>query len=160
MNISVTPALIEQKLIIRNLLELYLHDFSEFAGFELSDMGRFDYPYLDHYWTEEGRFPFLVRVEGRLAGFALIRRLVDAGESESHVAEFFVVRKYRKTGVAFSVARILFARFPGRWKLTVHPENTTALRFWRNVVANTDASEVSVTIDEASGRTCFSFLTK
>ncbi len=37
--------------------------------------GLYDYMYLDHYWTEEGRHPFFIRVDGKLAGFALVREI-------------------------------------------------------------------------------------
>ena len=60
-------------------MQLYVHDFSEFWSDrpegELGEDGRFDpYP-LDDYWTDASHIPLLLRVSGRLAGFALVRRL-------------------------------------------------------------------------------------
>ncbi|WP_248061006.1 GNAT family N-acetyltransferase [Paenibacillus silvae] len=57
-----------------------------------------DYKYLDHYWTEDGRYPFLIKVDDKLVGFALVR---DIGKNESDqtvywMAEFFVMKKYRR----------------------------------------------------------------
>lgn len=48
----------EKKMILRNLMELYQYDMSDFEDDEEDDVneyGLFDYMFLDHYWTEEGR---------------------------------------------------------------------------------------------------------
>ena len=50
------------------------------------------------------------------------------------VAEFFVLRKHRRTGVGTRAAHEVFRRFPGRWEVPVASYNIPALRFWRNVV--------------------------
>jgi len=73
-HIEVIPARPEQEPILANLLELYAHDFSEFHDLELGADGRFGYRSLSLYWTEPGRHPFLVRVDGKLAGLVLVKR--------------------------------------------------------------------------------------
>jgi hypothetical protein len=73
-HIEVIPARPEQELILANLLELYAHDFSEFHELELGPDGRFGYGGLPLYWSEPGRHPFLVWVEGKLAGLILVKR--------------------------------------------------------------------------------------
>ena len=62
--------------LLSNLLELYIHDLSAaFPHLELGADGRFGYPKLPLYWSEpESRFPFLIRCDGRVAGFALVTR--------------------------------------------------------------------------------------
>jgi hypothetical protein len=35
---------------LNNLLQLYLHDFSEFDGGQVSSDGQFEYPYLARNW--------------------------------------------------------------------------------------------------------------
>jgi len=52
---------------------LYAHDFSEFYDLEIGANGRFGYSSLPLYWSEPGRHPFLVWVEGQLAGLLLIK---------------------------------------------------------------------------------------
>lgn len=47
-------ATVDDKPVVRRLLELYLHDFSEFSGQDLNDHGEYGYRYLDHYWTDPG----------------------------------------------------------------------------------------------------------
>jgi predicted acetyltransferase len=121
--------------VIRRLLELYLHDFSEFSGQDLDEHGEYGYRSLDQYWTDPGRHAFLVRVDGRLAGFALVRRVGQAME----MAEFFVVRKYRRQGVGTTAAHRLFHRFPGEWRVAYDPANVAAQAFWRRTVQGSAA---------------------
>lgn len=66
MKIEIQPASLEDKTILRNLMELYAYDFSEFEQSDVDEHGLFGYERLDHYWTEPGRYPFLVRAHGRL----------------------------------------------------------------------------------------------
>src|SRR5947208_2729626 len=109
-SLDVFEASLSDKPVLRQLLQLYLYDFSEIDGRDLDEHGVYGYRFLDHYWTETGRHPFLFRCEGQWSGFALIR----AGEPNS-VAEFFVLRKYRRLGVGARAGQHLFARFPGNW---------------------------------------------
>jgi hypothetical protein len=67
-HIEIIPAAPEQEPIVANLLELYAHDFSEFHPLDVGADGRFGYRGLPLYWCEHDRHPFLVRIDGKLAG--------------------------------------------------------------------------------------------
>lgn len=146
MHVEVTPAALNEKAVLRRLLELYQHDLSEFTGDDVDAHGLFGYRYLDHYWTEPGRWPFLVGVRTsepagdagvrRLAGFALVtdRTLLPGSAGGHDLAEFFVLRAYRRRGVGAAAARQLFDRFPGRWEVRQLAENAPAIAFWRRVI--------------------------
>jgi hypothetical protein len=43
MNIEVTTATLKEKPILRNLMELYSYDFSEFDGADIADSGLYGY---------------------------------------------------------------------------------------------------------------------
>lgn len=129
MDIAVSPASEDEKPIVRRLLELNAHDFSEIDGRELGPHGEYGCRYLDHYWTEENRHAFVVRVDGAVAGCVLVR----AG-SPHRFGEFFVVRKHRRSGVGTSVSREIFRRFPGEWLVEEVPGNDVAVAFWRRAV--------------------------
>lgn len=115
--------------VLRRLIELYRYDFSAFDASDVDVHGEYGYRYLDHYWTDAGREPFLFRVDGHWAGFALVRRqpLFD-------MAEFFVMRKYRRLGVGKQAAREIFRRFPGRWEVRQQHSNPEATAFWHKVI--------------------------
>jgi predicted acetyltransferase len=136
LNIEVNPATVAERPILRHLMELYLYDFSEFDGADLSPLGLYEYPYLDHYWVEPGRSPFLVRVDGRLAGFVLVTRdKYFTGDTDAWViAEFFVLRRYRHKGIGEQVARRIFDQFPGTWQVGQINQNVPATAFWRKVI--------------------------
>jgi predicted acetyltransferase len=133
-NVTVELAPIEEKSILRSMLQIYIHDLSEFAGFDLDAHGLYGYRYLDFYWVEDGRYPLMVRVEGQLAGFVFIRGEELAASPRYSVAEFFIMRKFRRHGIGETVARQVFERFPGRWSLVVDVRNEAGLPFWRKVV--------------------------
>ncbi len=135
-NIVVSPATVDERPILRRLMELYQYDFSEFDQADISPMGVYDYPYFDHYWVEAGRTPFLVRVDGKLAGFVFVSRYnFRTGKEDGWVmAEFFIMRKYRLQGVGEQVARWIFNHHPGAWQVSQIPENKAAITFWRKVI--------------------------
>lgn len=123
--------------VLANLLELYAHELSDVFGLEIGDDGRFGYPRLPLYFGEPGRFPFLIRVGGRLAGFALATLGSPASDDPQamDVAEFFVLRRHRKSGVGGRAAVRLWNGFPGRtWTVRVSAGNTPALSFWAGAV--------------------------
>ena len=124
---------------LANLLELYIHDVCDvFPSVELAENGRFGYSKLPLYWAEpERRFAFLIRYGEGVAGFALATRgsPVATDPDTLDVAEFFVVRKFRRFGVGREAARLLWQALPGAWTVRVAERNQRALAFWTRVVA-------------------------
>ncbi len=125
--------------VIRNLFALYAHDMSEFVGLDVNDDGQFAMPAsLVSYWhgpDAARRYPFLVRADGKLAGFALVKQI--AVEPVTYdMGEFFVLRKYRRSGVGRALASSLFDRFQAAWEVRELPLNTVAQRFWRRIIAD------------------------
>ena len=129
MDVEVVEALDDDRTVIRRLLQLYHYDFSEFDGSDVNQHGEYLHRYFDEYWTDSDRKAFLFRVEGALAGFAL----VFTGEPHD-IAEFFVMRKYRGRGVGAQAAASLFDRFPGRWTVRQQLANPAATAFWRKAI--------------------------
>ena len=125
--------------LLSNLLELYLHDLSEvFPIIELGGDGRFGYEKLPLYWSEpEGRFSFLISFEARVVGFVLATRGSPASDDPDvfDIAEFFVIRSQRRSGVGRRAAFLLWNRLPGRWVVRVSEGNSGAVRFWTSVIA-------------------------
>ena len=123
-----------EKPILRQLLELYEYDFSESEGMDIGPHGFFGYKYLDHYWTDPDRHPYLLRMDNHLAGFVLVNRHGVSGEDRWSIAEFFVLRKYRRQGIGAFAAASVFNLWPGKWEVSqsaAHPASTV---FWRKVI--------------------------
>ena len=127
--VEVVAATLADRVVIRHLFQLYEHDFSEFTAEDVDEHGLFGYRYLDHFWTEPDRHPFLIRSNDHVAGFALVR----SGRPHD-MAEFFILRKYRGHGVGLQAARALFAMFPGEWQVRELTANTPATAFWRRAI--------------------------
>lgn len=129
MTIEVVTASDTDKSVLRRLVELYLYDLSEFTDADVDQHGEFGYRYLDHYWTEEDRAAFLLRVDGHWAGFALVRP-----GTPTDMAEFFIMKKYRRRGIGRQGATEMFKRFPGPWQVRQLLTNPAARSFWRAVI--------------------------
>jgi len=149
MHIDILPAFLEDKIIIRNLLELCQHDYSEFNGEDVNEHGLFDYPYLDNYWTEEARKPYLVHINGKLAGFVLVRQVEDVrGTWVNSISEFFILRKYRHQGVGKQVAFWIFNRHPGEWRVAQEKNNLSAQIFWYKIISKYTRGKFQETQDK------------
>lgn len=135
MNIVVTQASLDDKPLLQRLMEFYQYDFSEYENSDLDSRGMYGYAWLDHYWSEEGRYPFLVRVDGQLAGFVLVNQFTLLPTSEWSIAEFFIMRKYRRKGVGKTVAFSIFDKFRGVWETFQLDNNIPAQHFWRKVIS-------------------------
>jgi predicted acetyltransferase len=139
--VDLVPATPAHAPILANLLQLYMHDFSEFVPLAMGPDGKFDYPHLSLYWSDTTRFPFLAALNGEWAGFVFIRQLLhSAGEglvpmgAAFDVAEFFVLRGQRRQGVGIHLAHLAFQRFGGNWQVRVMESNSAACHFWQRAV--------------------------
>lgn len=117
--VEVRLATADEQPLLADMLPPYLRELG---------VGTLAYPYLALYWVEANRFPYLIRVAGKPAGFALVRWLDD--EARFEIAEFYVGRDFRRRGVGHAAVQALFAAHPGDWALSVLPANRTALAFW------------------------------
>jgi predicted acetyltransferase len=127
--VRLVVALREDRDVVRHLLEFNAYEFSRFDSADVGRDGRFGYPFLDLYWSEPARRPYLIKVGESVAGLVLIR----SGSPHS-VAEFLVLPKYRRAGVGRTAARMAFAQFAGEWEIHVAPGNAGALEFWRRAI--------------------------
>ena len=138
--ISLAPATSADVALLSNLLELYVHDLSGvFPNVKLGADGRFGYPKLPLYLTEdERRFAFLIRCNTDVAGFALVTRGSPVSDDPDtfDVAEFFILRKHRRSGVGRQAAFLLWNRFAGKWTVRALRRNAAAVDFWRRSVAD------------------------
>jgi predicted acetyltransferase len=120
---------------VRRLVQLYIYDLvGERWGVEAD--GTFgSRAWHRRFWARRGRHHFVIRVGRKLAGFALVcDRAHFAGAGVQEIAEFFVLRTYRRRGVGTDAALRLFGRFPGRWEIAELTWNVAARRFWRPLI--------------------------
>ncbi|HEY3594816.1 MAG TPA: GNAT family N-acetyltransferase [Polyangiaceae bacterium] len=137
MQVDVTAASRGDAAVLANLFQYYAYDMTEIVDIAVDPDGRFVVPSLDAYWSDSWRHPYIVRAAGNLAGFALLqkRSRITGDENTWDVAEFFVMRKYRRRGVGEAVAARLFDAFRGRWEVRQMRANHAAIAFWRRVIS-------------------------
>jgi predicted acetyltransferase len=152
MRVELSQASVSDEPVLANLLNLYLHDFSEAFGDSPGPDGRFVYERLPLYFTEAGRTPFLIQADGRLAGFALVTRgsRIDASPLVWDLTEFFVTRGLRRRGIGQIAASELFARFPGTWEVRALDRNKGAFEFWDHAVSRHTTGNFAVAPWESS----------
>lgn len=160
--VEVVPAAREQEPVLANMLELYAYDLSDVGDLHLSPDGRYHYPRLPLYWQEKTRFPFLVKVGGNLAGFVLVSRgsLISGDPQVWDMAEFFVMRRYRRRGTGAAVAQEIWRRFLGPWDVRVLESNQPAQAFWGATIrAFTGSPAAPVSVEQGGKhRRVFSFV--
>ena len=130
---AITPARDDQKPIIANLIQLYLYDMTESMPFPVGPDGRFEYDFFDRFW----RYPYLIHAGGEIAGFAFV---IDdcplTGRKPCwFMAEFFVLRAYRRRGVGQAALAAILQEHPGDWHVGVPKENLPSQAFWGRVLA-------------------------
>jgi len=135
--LQVIPAAPDQAPVLANLLELYAHDFSEFRNLEIREDGRFGYPSLPLYWSQPNRHPFLIRLDGKLAGLVFVKQGSEVSGRAAiwDMAEFFILRGCRRRGIGTQVAHEIWNRFPGAWEVRVLEANVPAQNFWADAIA-------------------------
>jgi predicted acetyltransferase len=136
MDVEVTEGRAEDTPVLRRLMQLYLYDLGTIDGWEIGDDGLYgSEARIESFWHDPRRRSFLVRVDGELAGFVMIRDGAHfAGDGTREISEFFVLRGYRRRGVGERVARRVFDMFPGGWEVTELASNVEARAFWRQVI--------------------------
>lgn len=153
-DIHLEPALREQEPILANLLELYSHDFSEFQSLDIGSDGRFGYSSLPLYWNDSDRHPFLILLDGKLAGLALVKQgsEISAKQEVWDMAEFFVLRGCRRRGIGTLAAQEAWRRFPGLWEVRVMQSNLTASLFWKHAISDFIHESIQPVCSEKHGR--------
>jgi predicted acetyltransferase len=133
--------------VLRNLFQLYAHDFSEYVPLDLDATGRFDASVDAKWWTDPDHHAYFVLSGEKLAGFALVQRgsRVTGDTGVMDVGEFFVVRGARRHGIGVKVAHALFAAFPGPWEIRVRHANIPARAFWARAAAAWSRTPVTST---------------
>lgn len=143
MKVTLSIVHYEDKPILSNLIQLYRYDSSEFEGHVLSPHGQYSYKYLDHQWTEDYRRPFIVKVNGEIAGFVLtildvpkdVTKLSTATQTNV-ISDLFIMRKFRRKGIGQQVAISIFEQFKGIWEVRQTMKNKPAHAFWKKVITD------------------------
>ncbi|QQA41193.1 GNAT family N-acetyltransferase [Pelagovum pacificum] len=130
---SVVPATDDDRSVVARLIQLYLYDMAAQSPFSIEADGLYAYDFLDRFWQT----PYLLYREDELAGFALvIEGCPITDRADCHfMAEFFVLRPYRRGGLGTLAAQTILHRHPGDWHVATLEDNAPARAFWATALA-------------------------
>lgn len=137
--ITLIPAVLADYPVIYNLARFYAYDISEFfgdqPGWEMENDGLYGVgvDYIQ-YFENKNAFPFLIRYKGELAGFAIVDKKGIDQSADFNMAQFFILRTYKRKGLGRYSAFQCFDKFKGTWEVMVLPGNETAYHFWRSII--------------------------
>lgn len=127
---------------IENLMQFYNHDMSEWYPVSFGDHGLCTLRPKQPYWAQPGVKPFIGRVDGQLAGFAVVDNEVADPASQFNMGYFFVARRYRSLGLGRRWVADVLNRFPGRWEIYHYGDNQPATAFWPKAIAGAGATDI------------------
>ncbi|ARG98372.1 GNAT family N-acetyltransferase [Legionella micdadei] len=162
------PATGDDYSTIQNLARFYVYDMSRYCGFlpdwECPEDGLYEAYDFKSYFIEKDRYPFLIRVNNELAGFVLVNKVGFIPDIDWNVGEFFITAKFQHRGIGQKIAQQLWQRYPGKWQVSVLPQNESGLQFWRKTINKFTKNQFNettkkVAYDANNPRIIFSFTT-
>jgi predicted acetyltransferase len=149
---TLIPASMEYREVVQNLMQFYIYDFSEYIHCDVEKDGLFiAYPHLEEYWkVDNQRFPYIIKKDERFIGFVFVRFIESAMRSHFSIAEFFIMRKYRRKGIGSSAAKEIFDLHKGPWEIYQKENNKPAQAFWIKIISEYTKGEF--TEHEENGR--------
>ena len=123
---------------LQQMLELYQYDISDIYLQDADAEAKYGYNLERH--RRDERFHAHVALEGsQYIGFALVAPAIVTRKEGSWMEQFFVLKRYRRSGAGRALALHVFQSHPGPWEVGQMPANHAAQAFWRNVIATATA---------------------
>ena len=159
MNTAIRPAEERDRLLIKNLFNLYQNEFAAYTD-------EFGFPDGDGYFAPDtvnevlpygdGVYPYIILLDGKNAGFLLVTDSRYADGCDWRFEEIYLVHAARGKGAAKAAALLAMRGRPGRWRLSVYEENARARAFWR-AVAKAAGAEIAREESQYPGMADFVF---
>ncbi|MBT2738488.1 GNAT family N-acetyltransferase [Bacillus sp. ISL-7] len=130
----------DEKHILRNLYSLYLHDLSEFTdGLDISTSGSFEFDSFELIWERDGLTPYFLKKNQVIVGFLLLlERPFLNKDYDFSINDIFMLKKFRRKGIAISLLEELFKQKKGRYFVVELAKNKPAVLFWRKIYRELD----------------------
>jgi predicted acetyltransferase/RimJ/RimL family protein N-acetyltransferase len=138
--ISIINATLDDYPCIQNMARFYVYDISRECGSISSDWaipenGLYECFDFKNYFTDPSRKAYLIKVYDEMAGFVLLDNEVKDPRNTINMGEFFIIAKFQGAGIATRVAKEIWNMHPGRWEVSVIPNNKSALKFWEKAIS-------------------------
>ena len=131
MPITVDLASANETEVMLNLWQFYMKDLAEFRDSDVQADCRYRDDRLRTYLAYEEHWPFLIRSQSEIVGFALVRK---SKPTTYVIGEFFIKSEFRRSGVGASAVAEILSKFLGNWEIPFQNENPKAAAFWRKTI--------------------------
>jgi predicted acetyltransferase len=133
---------------LQQMLELYQYEMSDIWPQDTNSEAKYGYDLERHKRGEQ--FHAYVAVEGsQYAGFALVNPAVVTGSEGCWMEQFFILKRFRRSGAGYALAKHVLQCHPGAWEVGQMPANLAAQTFWRHVIKRlTSGSYTEVQVTE------------
>lgn len=123
----------DDKEILNNLLQLYLHDISLYFPIDFdSNSGTYIYDDLNKYFALSENYAYLFMDDNNIIGFALVDKDVDANEMV--VQEMFILNNYKNKGYGKEAIFNVFDTYKGNWIIKSLPCSSKSENFWNKAI--------------------------
>ena len=139
---------------IENLMQFYMYDISEFLPLQISENGFFTIQSKVSYWEKSTTFPFLIWVDGEIAGFVTVDDETHSPDSQYSIGYFFVSRRFRGRGIGATVVSKLMNQLPGKWQIFHVTSNIAATSFWAKTISRLTNAAFTVEAVVEDGYEC------
>lgn len=144
----------EERKVLDNLLQLYLHDLSLYFKIDFdSKTGLYNYDSLDKYFNNSDNYAYFMRLNEDVVGFILI----DKDNDKYVVQEIFTLNNYKGHGYARDAVIKIFDMYRGNWIIKVVPNSIKAEIFWNRVISNYTNNKFKVIHEGKYERAVFTF---
>jgi predicted acetyltransferase len=132
---------------VQQMLEFYQYELSDIWLQDTDADGRYGYDLTRHKKAERSH-AYVASIGSQYAGFALVAPAVVTRTEGLWMEQFFIHKRFRRSGIGAALARYVLLCHPGSWEVGQMPANLAAQAFWRKVIHDMTAgkySEIQVT---------------
>ncbi|OOV94572.1 GNAT family N-acetyltransferase [Pseudomonas sp. MF4836] len=148
------PAQRDELDILDHLLQFYLYELSAWLPLKLGRHGLYEIQSQDDYWRSPHTRPWLIRVDGELAGMACVDDRVHAASTRYNLGYLFISHRFRGQGLGRAVSARLLEQLPGAWQIVHIDANQPARMFWARVMPTLSGGTFDCQAISADGYPC------
>lgn len=135
-------------LALQQMLELYQYELSDIWPQQADSEGKYGYN-LERHKQGERFYAHVALEDAQYVGFALVAPAVVTRKEGHWMEQFFILKRFRRSGAGYALARHVLLNHPGAWEVGQVRANLAAQAFWRRVIQKvTSGSFVEVQVTE------------
>ena len=140
--------------LLKNLLQLYLHDVSLYFPINLnSKTCKYEYDDLTKYIDNSNNFAYFFMNKDEIVGFTLINNDVHT----MIVQEMFILNNYKNKGFGEEAITKVFDEFKGKWIIKSLPCSSKSENFWKKTIERYTNNKYDIEYIGKYNRAVFSF---